>query len=70
MSVARSTRIAMSDQGLGSGRSRFCAGQRPVIRWIKGDGLFFPAGASYPMLIDPQQKRRCMEDLPFVSDIE
>lgn len=42
MSVARSTRIAMSDQGLGSGRSRFCAGQRPVIRWIKGDGLDDP----------------------------
>jgi hypothetical protein len=38
--------------------------------WIKGDGLFFPAGASYPMLIDPQRSRRCMEDLLFVSDIE
>jgi hypothetical protein len=37
---------------------------------MRGDGLFFPAGASYHVLVDPQQSRRCMEDLLFVSDIE
>lgn len=37
---------------------------------MRGDGLDFPAGASYHVLVDPQQSRRCTEDLLFVSDIE
>lgn len=39
--------------------------------WLaRGDGEFFPADASYHVLVDPQQSRRCMEDLLFVSDLE
>jgi hypothetical protein len=36
----------------------------------RGDSEFFPTGASYHVLVDPQQSRRCMEDLLFVSDLE
>ncbi len=39
--------------------------------WLaRGDGEFFPGGASYHVLVDPQQSRRCMEDLLYVSDFE
>lgn len=39
--------------------------------WLdRGDGAQFPGSASYHVLVDPQQSRRCMEDLLFVSDLE
>lgn len=42
MSLPPSLRLAREDAGIGSGAARFSAGTRPVIRWIKGDGLDDP----------------------------
>jgi hypothetical protein len=39
--------------------------------WLeRGDGEFIPAGAAFHILVDPQQSRRCMEDLLYTSDFE
>lgn len=37
-----SLQLARADAGISSGAERFSMGQRPVIRWIKGDGLDDP----------------------------
>ena len=42
MSLSPSLRLAREDAGIGSGAARFSACSRPVIRWIKGDGLDDP----------------------------
>lgn len=46
MSPARSFRLSQEDAVFTSAAARFSAGKRPLIRWIKGDGLDDPVTRS------------------------
>lgn len=60
--VASSVVVSMGTGGVNGDQSSWAL--------MRGDGFDIPAGASYHVLVDPQQSRRCTEDLLFVSDIE
>ena len=60
--VASSVLLSLGSGGVNGDQSAWAL--------VRGDGLDIPAGASYHVLVDPQQSRRCTEDLLFVSDIE
>ena len=60
--VASSVLLSLGSGGVNGDQSAWAL--------VRGDGFDIPAGASYHVLVDPQQSRRCTEDLLFVSDIE